>query len=37
MLFITKNSKEEMQELIHNKILKDNVTLISFFYKNHEM
>jgi hypothetical protein len=36
MLFATKDLKEEMQELTHDNILRDDVTLISSFYGNHE-
>jgi hypothetical protein len=35
MLFVMKDPGEEMEESIHVNILKDYVTLISYFYENH--
>jgi hypothetical protein len=32
MLFITKDLREEREELTHDNILRDDVTLIIFFF-----
>jgi hypothetical protein len=32
MLFVTKDLREEMQELTHSNILNDDVTVIFFFF-----
>jgi hypothetical protein len=35
LLFVTEDLREEIQKSTHDNILKDDVTLISFFCGNH--